>query len=206
MPADLPTTRIFLVRHGVAQGAEGIAVGQVDLPLSAAGAESLRRLASSWNGSPPDRLFASGLARSDDSAAILAQAWDLEVAIDERLKEMDFGDWDGRAWRDIRDTDGAFLEDWKDSWRHRPVPGGESMEDVARRAAEWIDQTLAAHAGETVVAVAHGGSIRTALCHVLGLPLERAFHLHLDHGRVSSVVTTFRGVEVEMMNAERFAR
>lgn len=201
---DKPATRVFLVRHGVADGADGVAVGQVDLPLSAAGAESLHKLAGSWSGGPPDRLFASDLARASASAAILGAAWNLDFAIDARLREMDFGDWDGRSWSEIRATEGAVLKEWMDSWWRRPAPGGESLGDVARRAAAWLDEILAAHAGETVVAVAHGGSIRAALCHVLGLPLARAFHLHLDHGRVSSVVTTFRGVEVEMMNAGSF--
>ncbi len=198
------TTRVFLVRHGVADGAEGIAVGQVDLPLSEKGAEGFRDLARSWHGRPPARLFASGLARSDDSAAILGEAWKLDVVVDERLQEMDFGDWDGRPWSEIKANEGAFLKRWMDSWWRKPAPGGESLGDVARRASQWLDEILAAHAGETVVAVAHGGSIRSALCHVLELPLERAFYLHLDHGRVSSVFTTFRGVEVEMVNAPRF--
>lgn len=202
---DPPATRVFLVRHGVAEGAEDIAVGQVDLPLSATGAESLHQLARSWSGRPPDHLFASDLARASSSAAILGEAWNLDVAIDARLRELHFGDWDGRPWSEIRATEGAVLKEWMDSWWRRPAPGGESMGDVARRAAEWLDEILAAHAGETVVAVAHGGSIRTALCHVLELSLERAFYLHLDHGRVSSVITTFRGVEVGMMNAERFS-
>lgn len=202
---DPPATRVLLVRHGVADGAADIAVGQTDLPLSATGAEGFRKLASSWNGRPPDRLFASDLARASSSAAILGEAWNLDVTIDPRLREMDFGDWDGRLWSEIRATEAAVLKKWMDSWWRHPAPGGESMGDVARRATAWLDEILAAHAGETVVAVAHGGTIRTALCHVLELSLERAFHLHLDHGRVSSVVTTFRGVEVEMMNAERFA-
>ena len=199
-----PPTRIFLVRHGVARGAEGVAVGQIDLPLSAAGAAAIGKLADTWTGPPPDRLITSGLARADGTAAILGRAWNLEATVDARLREIDFGDWDGRTWKDIRAEKGDFLKEWMESWWTRRAPGGEGFEDVARRAVEWLDETVADAEGETVVAVGHGGTIRTALGHVLGLPLERAFHLHLDHGHVSSLITTWRGPEVDLTNADRF--
>ncbi len=199
----LPPIRIFLVRHGAAEGADGIAVGQVDLPLSAAGADSIRRLAATWAGPAPDLLLASDLARAASSAAIFAERWDLPVEIDRRLREMDFGDWDGRPWSEVKEADEAFFRQWMDSWWHRPPPGGESFGDVARRAESWLAEVLESP-GRTVVAVAHGGTIRTALSHVLGAPPERVFHLRLDHGLVSGLATTWRGVEVQFLNADRF--
>ncbi len=198
-----PPIRIFLVRHGAAEGADGIAVGQVDLPLSPAGADSIRRLAASWAGPAPDLLLASDLARAASSAAIFAERWDLPVEIDERLREMDFGDWDGRPWSEVKEADEAFFRRWMDSWWDRPPPGGESFGDVARRAESWLAEILD-RPGRTVVAVAHGGTIRTALGHALGMPLERVFHLRLDHGLVSGLATTWRGVEVQFLNADRF--
>jgi broad specificity phosphatase PhoE len=196
-----PPTRIFLVRHGAAEGADGIAVGQIDLPLAAAGAASIRRLAATWDRPAPDLLLASDLARAAASAAIFAERWDLPVETDRRLREMDFGDWDGRPWRELRQEE--CFRGWMESWWERPPPGGESIGDVARRAESWLSEILEP-AGRTVVAVAHGGTIRTALCHVLGLPLERVFHLRLDHGLVSGLATTWRGVEVQFLNADRF--
>ena len=199
-----PPTRIFLVRHGAAEGADGIAVGQVDLPLSAAGADTIRRLAATWPGDPPDLLVASDLARAGASAAILAELWGLGVEIDPRLREMDFGDWDGRPWREVRAADQEFFRRWMGSWWCLPAPGGESVGDVARRAESWLVEVLDRNPGRSVVAVAHGGTIRTALAHVLDLPLERVFHLRLDHGLVSGLATTWRGVEVQFLNADRF--
>jgi len=197
-------TRIYLVRHGAAEGAGGIVVGQVDLPLSDAGAESVRELAATWCGDPPDRLLASDLARATGTAEILGERWGLGVKTDPRLREMAFGDWDGQRWSDVRDNHGPILEEWMGAWWHRRVPGGEGLHDVADRARKWLDDVLAENAGGTVVAVAHGGSIRTLLCHVLELPLERAFHLRLDHGLVSGLATSFRGLEVWFTNADRF--
>lgn len=197
-------TRVFLVRHGAARGAEGIAVGQIDLGLSQAGADSVRRLARSWRGGPPDRLVASDLTRATETAALLAEGWGIEAATDERLREMSYGDWDGQLWEEIRRRDGERLGEWMSAFWHHRAPGGEGLHDVARRAADWLEDVLAGVAGETVVAVAHGGPIRSLLCHALGLPLEHAFHLRLDHGQVSALATGRRGLEVAFVNADRF--
>ncbi len=200
-----PPTRIFLVRHGTAEGADGLVVGQIDLPLAESGAADLRRLAASWHGPPPDRLLSSDLARAATSADLLGEAWGLPVEIrDPRLREMDFGAWDGDTWDGLREEQGEALDRWMGRWWHEPAPEGESIGDVDRRTREWLDATLEDAPGETVVAVAHGGSIRTLLAQVLHVPLEKVFHLRLDHGRVSCITTTWRGLEVVFTNAERF--
>ncbi len=203
-PAPDPPTRVFLVRHGAARGAEGVAVGHVDLPLSETGATSVRRLARSWRGAPPDRLVASDLARAAGTAEILGEGWDLSLESEPRLREMDFGDWDGERWSTLRQRHGAALEEWMGAWWHQPAPGGEGFGDVAVRARGWLEEVLESARGQTVVAVGHGGSIRTLLCHLLEMPLRRAFQLHLDHGRVSAFGTGIHGIEVQLVNADRF--
>ena len=200
-----PKTRLFLVRHGVAEGADGLVVGQVDLPLSTEGAECLGRLARSWPGPPPDRLISSDLARAASSADVLAEHWQLPVsARDPRLREMNFGRWDGLTWDDLREQDGERLDAWMTTWWTEPAPDGESLGDVAERSLDWMNEILERHAGETVVAVAHGGSLRTLIGHALEMPGQRVFHLRLDHGQVSCLETTWRGLEVAFVNSKLF--
>ena len=199
-----PETRLFIVRHGAALGSQGIAVGQVDLPISEAGAASIERLRASWQGPPPDRLLSSDLARSKSTAEILNQSWNLDLEIDPRLREMDFGTWDGRPWNELRDTDRDRLDAWKDDWVGTAAPGGESFRDVEHRVNAWFDDLWPSLEGQTAVAVAHGGSIRTLACRILGLDLDRAFHFYLDHGRVSGVFNGLRGQELRFLNADLF--
>ncbi|MEM8963140.1 MAG: histidine phosphatase family protein [Acidobacteriota bacterium] len=197
-------TRIFLIRHGTALGAENRAVGQVDLPLSPRGADDLSRLAASWDGPPPDVLFASDLERAWASANVLSEAWEQPVRQDQRLREISFGVWDGRPWDHIERQDGARFRGWMARWWQDTVPGGESFDGVAARANEWLDQMLDDYRDGTVAAVAHGGSIRGILGRVLGMPTEKAFNLYLDHGRVSCVATGRHGLEVVLTNGDRF--
>ncbi|HLM67552.1 MAG TPA: histidine phosphatase family protein [Longimicrobium sp.] len=189
---------LYLVRHGVAEGAEGRCIGRTDAPLSEAGASSIRRLASAW-AHPPDRLIASGLARAHSSAAVLADAWNLPVKTEPRLGEMDFGAWDGRTWAELEAADGARLAEWMGAWVTVPAPGGESFGDVAARVRAWADELPR---GGSAAVVGHAGSIRALLCTLLELPLDAAFRLRIDHGRVSAVRLGAHGCELLFLNAD----
>lgn len=132
--------RLYLVRHGTAEGAEGRAIGHTDLPLSETGRRAVERLAATWQGPPPDGLLSSPLARAAATASVLATAWGIPPAPPEpRLAEMSFGAWDGRLWDDIHATDGARLAAWADRWWQAPTPHGEGFADLARRVGEWWD-------------------------------------------------------------------
>lgn len=189
---------LYLVRHGVAEGCEGRCIGRTDAPLSQAGADSLARLASAWS-RPPDRLLTSGLARARSSAAVLADAWHLPLETDARLGEMDFGAWDGRTWAELEAEDGARLAAWMAAWVTVAAPGGESFADVAARVRAWAAEMPR---GGTAAVVAHAGSIRALLCTLLELPLDAAFRLRIDHGRVSGVRMGSHGCELLFLNAD----
>lgn len=198
MLGTAPVT-LHLVRHGVAAGAEGRCVGRTDLPLAAAGRPALGRLAAAWRpGGPPatparpPRLASSDLRRARESAAVLAAAWGLTepVAADPRLREMDFGAWDGRTWAELERDDGPAFGAWMAEWREARTPGGEGFGDVIARAAAWMRDAVGAARADgvaDVVAVAHAGSIRALLVHALELPRGAAFRVRVDHARVTAL-------------------
>lgn len=193
---------LYLVRHGMAEGCEGRCIGRTDAPLSEVGAASIRRLASAWTPTP-DRLMASGLARARSSAALLAEAWRLLVDTDSRLGEMDFGVWDGRTWAELEAADGERLAAWMAAWVTVRAPGGESFTDVVSRVRGWAAELP----GEgSAAVVAHAGSIRALLCALLELPLDAAFRLRVDHGRVSGVRMGPHGCELLFLNADHVPR
>lgn len=195
---------LFLVRHGAASNVDGRIVGQVDVPLSETGAASIRALAATWSGPAPLRVWASDLARSHESAKLLADHFEVAVSLDPRLREIDFGNWDGARWEDVREHDRSAFERFMDRWFEETPPGGETYARVEARAVAWLDQVWIDSPGPPVVAVAHGGTIRAILRHTLDLPVERIFHLHLHHGRVSALGSSWRGPEVQLLNADRF--
>lgn len=164
--------RLILVRHGAAAGVSGRCVGHADAPLSADGSRDIRELART---SLPNmvgsltrglRIVSSDLQRAADSAAIIAERFGASVEHDSGLREMNFGDWDGRSWKDIARTDPERSAAWALRWLDEPVPGGESTRDLMRRAEHWLERyraTCAATAGSTTIAVTHAGWIRATV-------------------------------------------
>jgi broad specificity phosphatase PhoE len=149
-------------------------------------------------------VAASDLRRARDSAGVLAAPWAAEVHADPRLREMDFGEWDGHAWDALETRDHARLHAWMAEWVRTRAPGGESFEDVVARVGAWLDERRATEADDaTVLAVAHAGSIRAALCHLLGWPLAQAFQARVDHARVTALAVRRDAAELLFLNADR---
>jgi len=179
--------KIYLVRHGEAEGSEGLAVGHLDLPLSAPGARNVEALAASWQGPPPGRIFSSDLRRAAESARILATRFGRSPVTDPRLREVSFGEWDGRSWDEIYDRDRQRYDAWTERWWDLAPPGGESFADLEARVLAWFRELKEE---ETVLAVAHGGSIRALLAGLRAIPRERAFEVDLDPARISVLEVT----------------
>ena len=194
-------TRIYLLRHGLARGGEGRAVGQLDLPLSEGGAEQIRHLARTWHGPAPDRLFTSDLRRARESAGILAERFATVPTVDARLRELSFGAWEGQRWDEIHRRDRHHLAAWADRWWAVAPPGGETFARLCRRVAAWFREL-----GDdgVVVAVLHAGSLRALLAEVVHTPRAALFDIRLDCGRVSAVAGDRRGYELVSVNRRRF--
>jgi len=105
----------------------------------------------------PTRLFSSDLPRCADLAHGLAEALAVPVHTDPRLREMNFGEWEGRHYDDIESEDGPRWRAWCESWRTTAPPDGESIDAFVARVSGWLDS----HTPSTTDAiVTHAGVIR----------------------------------------------
>jgi glucosyl-3-phosphoglycerate phosphatase len=192
-------TRIAFVRHGRAIVAENLCIGHTDVPLSPEGADAVRALVAC----PPEpslrRVISSDLRRASESATIIADAFGRDIHCDRRLREMNFGEWDGRSWTDIERDDGPRFLDWMDRWVDLAAPGGESAADVALRADEWIAETPM-KSDDSIIVVSHAGWIRAVLCRMLGRDLARMFEIPIDYARATIVEVTPAGSAIVAAN------
>ncbi|WP_239017788.1 histidine phosphatase family protein [Sphingomonas aracearum] len=169
--------RLWIVRHGqsagnvardaaLAAGLDRIALSarDVDVPLSALGAEQARGLGD-WfatlpEGERPDVVFASPYLRAVHTARLIRDAGGLQgdepICIDERLREKEFGILDGLTTAGIRNLlpEQAEFRHLLGKFYHRP-PGGESWCDVILRLRSVLDTIALHHAGQRVLIVAH---------------------------------------------------
>lgn len=181
---------LHLIRHPEVAVAPGTCYGASDVPLAApldAAVAHLRPLL------PTDAaLFASPLAR----ARLLAEALG-EPVIDERLREISFGDWELQTYEAIGK---AALDRWADDpLDHRP-PGGESASDMSARVLAFLNELQAERQGEAVVIVAHGGPLRVIAGHLLGLPPARWLTLDFAHARLTRIQVETWGTTLKLFN------
>ncbi len=159
-------TRLILLRHGETEAnVAQIWQGSLDAPFSATGqaqvdatARHFPKLAQTF---PVDHIYVSPVGRAQRTAAPIAQALVKPAIVYDPLREFDLGDWEGRSFQDLRET-----EDLWNRWERDPSfapPNGESPAGFARRAVQALNGLADAHPGQTVLAVTHGGIIAYAL-------------------------------------------
>ncbi|MDE7262884.1 MAG: histidine phosphatase family protein [Oscillospiraceae bacterium] len=158
---------VYLIRHGQTQGnLERRYIGATDQPLCEAGREALRGKRLPAVGA----VYVSPMARCRETAAILYP--DMPQEIVEDLRETDFGAFEGRTYEELKDDPAYRI--WLDTAGQSAPPGGESKEEVSRRAVPAFRAITVRHGPEDQIAlVVHGGTIMTLL---EALEESRAFY------------------------------
>ncbi|CAL8978683.1 Phosphoserine phosphatase 1 [Propionicimonas sp. T2.31MG-18] len=166
-----PTT-LLLVRHGrTAWNRTGRWHGQADVPLDDLGARQAIALADHMRRLRPDVVASSPLRRARDTAATLASAMidPPPVLLDDRLKEVDVGEWEGLVDREVLDRDPSFLAARGEDRRFSDT--GESPTECGARVASALGDLAAVHRAGLVLVVSHAYAIRAAVGTLLGWDL-----------------------------------
>lgn len=185
--------RWFLVRHGeTAWNAEGRAQGQADVPLNARGRAQAQATAARLQGTRFTAAYASDLRRVTRTAQPIMRGRELPLITLPALRERSYGAWEGMTQAEIEagDPQGYAAQfSGGDSWA---PPGGESMRQVYARVAAAVDRLREAHAPNAgdLLLVAHGGSLRAVIVHLLELPLAGVWRFSFANCGLS-VVTTY---------------
>jgi broad specificity phosphatase PhoE len=182
---------LYYVRHGETDyNVEGRLQGRRDTELNAHGREQaaesgdlLRDLFARDNRSPSDFAYvASPLKRARETMEILRRELGLDplvYAIDDRLMEIAYGEWEGLTLPEIDARMPGMLEEReRDKWDFAP-PGGESYRSLTSRMSEWY-----ASLKEDTVAAGHGGGVRALMALFNVLPKEEATHARIAQGVV----------------------
>ena len=188
------TTTLDLLRHGEPVGGRKYR-GQIDDPLSEKGWMQMH--AAVGETAPWTRIVSSPLLRCRAFAETLAGRHGLPLAFDDRLKEVGFGEWEGKSAAEIEaDAPGTLARFKADPVNACPV-GAEPLADFHARVAAALDDLLARHAGQHVLLVGHAGVMRMALAWALQIPLAHAYRievatasltrLRFDNGRATLI-------------------
>lgn len=153
-------TIIILARHGETDwNRDGIWQGHGDPPLNELGRQQAAALAARFVDDSIDALYSSDLRRAHETAEIVRRSLGLPIRLDQDLREIDIGSWTGLTRAEIEERfPGGTRED------------GETSEAFDARALGAVRRISAAHDGERVLAITHGGVVRALDRHLFGEP------------------------------------
>ncbi len=166
---------VYVVRHTTPKLTAGLIYGHLDVEL----ADDFQKEIDSVLAKLPahfDRVFSSPSSRCTQ----LAMEITARFVTDERLTELNFGDWEGKTWDTVDQQD---LQFWMDDFVNVRVPGGESMLDMQQRVTEFREE-LKELSYKSVLIVTHGGVIRLLRAEETGIPPERLFEIKVGYGEV----------------------
>jgi probable phosphoglycerate mutase len=192
-------TSIFLVRHGeTVWHANNRYAGRTDVALTPRGREQAEQLAAWARGAALDGLWCSSLSRARNTAAPVAAATGLELQVDARLCELDFGRAEGLTAADMgRAFPEALAAFQADPVAHH-LPEGEDPRAALERGLACLEAIARAQPEGRVLVVAHTTLIRLVLCHLLGIAPR-------EYRRVFPMVSNVALTELELREGARAA-
>ena len=221
---------LVLTRHGLTDMSEPEQhLGQrIDISINAAGRRQAEALARRLAPVRFDRVVTSPLFRARETADILARG--VRVEADPRLREMDYGAWEGMTYAQVAARDGAFRRQWELAPDALACPAGESGDDVAARVGAFLDDLLAEHRtwharaslraatarggapneppDRPVLVVGHASTNRILLCVALGTDV-RGFRRRFVQGQANLTVLRWEAAgargEAELLVANDMA-
>jgi 2,3-bisphosphoglycerate-dependent phosphoglycerate mutase len=190
-------TRLFLLRHGqTAWNAEQRIQGQLDVPLNAVGQWQAQRLADTLAEESISAIYSSDLQRTRQTAAPLARALGLEVGLCAGLRERGFGSFEGRTYQEI---DAAWPEHaalWRQRDLHYQPGGGEALISFNERSVSTVLGLAAAHPGQTVAIVSHGGVLDCLYRAAVRIDLQAHRTWQIDNAVINRLLWTPQGLSL----------
>ena len=188
----MKTTRLYLLRHGATQmTAEDRFSGAVGADLSDEGRRQAARLGDRVQDDTIAAVYTSALARAIDTAHIIAGRCGVKPVINDGLREISHGSWEGLTRREVEERFPKEYAAWEeDPFTFAPA-GAESGVAVLARALPAIRQIVTAHEGQTILAVSHKATIRLVLCGLLGID-ARGYGDRLDQSPACLNVLDFK--------------
>ncbi len=187
---------IYFIRHTSVGVSKAVCYGFSDVPLSENFAFEKQEVwsklqkAATFQSHQQVHIYTSPLQRCALLADYVQQQLSPKIIVqhDNRVKEMNFGDWEMKKWEELPIDS---FQAWMTAFVHTAVPNGENLEKVHQRTEHFLTEIIEKHhkpdnlTPETVLIFAHAGSIRTMLVQCLGMPIEHTFRFGMEYGAVS---------------------
>ena len=145
-------------------------------------------------------VYASPMKRVQQTMAPLSALAERAAVVMPDLREVDFGDWTGLGWEQVRERFNVSAFDWLHKLEEAAIPNAESGDTFRARIEPCLRKILASHAGENVAIFCHGGVIRMVLSILLSMPLSKMAAFEIDYASLTQVDYHPQKTEVQLLN------
>lgn len=167
-------TTLILTRHCQAAGnLDRTFQGSTDSEITSLGEKQLVALSEEMKNHNLDVIYTSPLKRARLTAEAMNEYHNVDVVVEDRIQEINVGDWELRKWEDIEKEYPEEYELWENSPEHFVSPNGESMQQVYDRAVAATLDMVEQNRGKTIGVASHGCTIRNIACWASGKGLAK---------------------------------
>lgn len=180
--------RVIFVRHGQTTWNDlGVYQGHTDIPLNEIGFKQGAKVAQRLKKEKVAAIYSSDLLRARQTAELIAEEHNLTVITMPEFREIHFGVWEGKSYKDINKLYPEMLKIWLTDPKNLKIPEGETFPEMLARAWQGLTKILLNHKNETVIIVAHGGTIGALLCSILDMDLKNLWRIRQGNTGITIV-------------------
>ncbi len=184
-------TKLIIVRHCQAQGnLERFFQGRIDSDITPKGRAQIGAVTELLSSEPIDVFYTSSLKRARLTTDGINVYHNVPIITDDRLAEIDAGDWEGRFLTDIEQLYPQAYSDWCHNPAVFQAPGGESIAQVYQRVGAAVDDIIRDNDGKTVCIVSHGCAIKCLMCYLHGWKVDDIANVPLGTNTSVNILQT----------------
>ena len=181
--------KLYIIRHGQTDwNSKGKIQGSKDISLNRMGLAQGYHLSDIIieNNYNISKIYCSKQKRAIETAEILSNKLNVEHEPIDGIEEMNFGDWEGLTWEEIRNCFPKQYLMWYEHRRYTKVPRGESYEDVLKRSLIAINSIIEENEDDVAI-ISHGGVIKTLQCYLTNTPFNKMGNFKSDNSSILEV-------------------
>lgn len=180
---------LYIVRHGETEWNKlGKYQGITDVPLNENGIAQAKACGQALSHIQFDRILSSDLSRAVVTAEAIRGSQDIPIIQDERLRELNFGDWEALLFTEIEQRWPGLIDEMYRNPHIVKVPNGESFKDLQDRAWAGVEEFIHENdKEETLLIACHGGTIRTILCKLLHISISHCWNFSQGNTAINRV-------------------
>jgi alpha-ribazole phosphatase len=181
--------KVFLVRHGETNwNLEMRFQGRGNISLNETGRNQARLLSRRLSNEKFSEVFSSPLLRARETAEIIAAVHGLTPRLVDGLREIFFGDWEGKIYTEMDEKDRNAVDLWMLNPETGTIPGGESFEQFRERTLRSYEELLSTDHERNFLIVTHAGAIKVLVAGILDIPFSRITRLKLSPSSLTTIL------------------